>query len=308
MLWPMFELLAAAHTPFDERGALNLPVVERQAAHLRANGVDGVLVAGSTGEGASLTGAERRALAERWCAMGGGLRVIVQVGHASPMEARSLARHAADAADVGADAICAAPPSWFPIGSADSLARTCEAIADGAPELPFLYYHIPALSGVHVSMARLIGLARESIPSFAGVKFTHTDALDFQACMREHGDAVKLYWGCDEALVTGLALGAHGAIGSTYNFAAPLFHRLIAAHGAGETETVRILQSRAAALVELLAERGYAAAAKRVMTFLGIDCGGVRLPLAELEGAEGDLRAALDGLGFFDWLAETGSA
>jgi len=302
----MFELIAAPHTPFDEKGDLNLAVVERQAAHLRAAGVHGVLVAGSTGEGASLTTPERRRLAERWVATAKGLRVVVHVGHASVREARELAGHATE---IGADAICAAPPSWFPLNTAEELVRTCETIASGAPDLPFLYYHIPALSGVHVPMVRLLELAREIVPSFAGVKYTHLDAVDFQACVREHGSDYQLLWGCDELLVTGLQLGAHGAVGSTYNFAAPVYHRLLAAHAAGDAETARELQSRAALLVETLAQRGYSAAAKTVMKFLGVDCGPVRLPLPGLDAEdENALRGDLERIGFFDWIRDPAPA
>ncbi len=306
MLWHavanVFELIAAPHSPFDLHGELNLAAVDLQAAHLRRTGIHGVLVAGTTGEGASLTGAERRRLAERWVAVGGDLRVVLHVGHASPHEARDLARHAAE---IGAHAICAAPPNWFPIHSAEELAQTCEVIASGAPDLPFLYYHIPALSGVRVPMARLLERVRERVPSFAGVKYTHLDPVDFQACVRAHGDDLQLMWGCDELLVTGLQLGAHGAVGSTYNFAASLYHGVVAAHAAGEIETARILQSRSALLVETLDRRGYHAAAKTVMKFLGIDCGPVRLPLKRLDPrAEGALRLELEELGFFDWIGE----
>ena len=298
----MFKLIAAPHTPLDASGELHLEPVASQAAHLRANGVHGVLVGGSTGEGPSLTGAERRRLAERWVEVAGGLRVLIHVGHPSPRESSELTRHAAQA---GAHGICAAPPSWYPLDSAELLAETLAGIAAAAPELPFFYYHIPALSGVRVPMARLLELARERVPSFAGVKYTHLDAVDVLTCVREHGSDVQLLWGCDELLLTGLALGAHGAVGSTYNFAAPLYHRLIAAHEAGEVETARQLQSRSAQLVETLARRGFMAAAKTVMKFLGIDCGPVRLPLPGLN-AEGELalRADLEQLGFFDWIRE----
>jgi N-acetylneuraminate lyase len=236
--------------------------------------------------------------------VGGSLRVIVHVGHQSPPEARALARHAAES---GARAVCAAPPNWFPIHSAETLAETCATIASGAPELPFFYYHIPLLSGVHVPMVRLLDIARDRIPSFSGVKYTHLDPLDFQACVREHGDEVQLLWGCDEALVTGLGLGAHGAVGSSYNFAAPLYRRLIAAHDRGDAEGARRLQSQAALLVETLSRHGYAAAAKTVMKFLGVDCGPVRPPLPRLDSAaETALRADLERIGFFDWIREPG--
>lgn len=298
----MFELIAAPHTPFDANGELNLDMVARQADHMRAVGVHGVLVAGSTGEGPSLTSAERRLLAERWVEAGGGLRVLIQVGHPSLRESRDLARHASR---IGAAAVCAAPPSWFPILTAEQLAATCETIAAAAPDLPFLYYHIPELSGVQVQISKLLDLVVGRIPNFAGVKYTHVDPVDFEACVRGHGADVQLLWGTDDLLVTGLDLGARGAIGSTYNFSAPLAHDLIAAHGAGDVAKAQEVQSRVALLIETLARRGYAAAAKTVMKFLGIDCGPVRLPLLRLDAAgEAELRSALEQIGFFDWISQ----
>ncbi len=193
------------------------------------------------------------------------------------------------------------------IRSAEQLAETCATIASGAPELPFLYYHIPALSHVHVPMARLLDLARDRIPSFAGVKYTHLDPLDFQACVRAHGNDVQLLWGDDQSLLAGLGLGAHGAVGSSYNFAAPLYRRLIAAHARGDAPGARALQSQSALLIETLARCGYAAAAKTVMKFLGVDCGPVRPPLPRLDPeAETALRADLERIGFFDWIREPG--
>lgn len=298
---PAFELIAAPHSPFAANGDLALDVVPQQAAHLRANGVHGVLVAGSTGEGSSLTSRERRELAERWSSTGSDLKVWVHVGHNSAREATALAAHAAS---IGATGICAAPPSWFPLSSIERLVDTCAEIAAGAPDLPFLYYHIPALSHVNVAMVRFAAIARERIPNFSGIKYTHLDALDFQACVREHGDTLKLYWGCDELLVTGLALGAHGAVGSTYNFAAPLYHRLLEAHQRGDNLRCRELQSKAAALVELLAKHGYMAAAKITMQYLGVNVGGVRCPMPTIDAdKEADVIADLERFGLKELLA-----
>ena len=114
---------------------------------------------------------------------------------------------------------------------------------------------------------------------------------------REQGDACRLYWGCDEQVVTGLALGAHGAVGSTYNFAMPIYRRLQAAFERGDHDEVQRLQSYAALLVERLAAHGYMAAAKATMRYLGVDVGSVRAPLKPLpDGAEAAVGAALDEL------------
>ena len=150
-------------------------------------------------------------------------------------------------------------------------------------------------------MVRFAAAARTRIPNFRGIKYTHLDVLDFQACVREHGDAMQLYWGCDEALITGLALGANGAVGSTYNFATPIYHRLIAAHAAGDVATARTLQSQAAALVDLLASHNYMAAAKATMKYLGVDVGTVRCPMPKLAGvSDAKLIADLDQFGLKD--------
>jgi N-acetylneuraminate lyase len=296
-----FDFVAAAHTTFNSDGELVLSGVAKQAEHLRSVGVSGVLVAGSTGEGSSLTTLERRQLAERWVEVGGQLEVMIQVGHDSLKEAAELARHAAQ---IGADAICAAPPNWFNISDTGLLAGTCAEIAAGGPELPFYYYHIPVLSGVHVKMRGLLDLVRDSIPNFAGIKFSHDDIEDLEDCLRGHGDKMRMLWGCDEKILTGLAGGAHGAVGSTYNFAMPLFHKLMAAHAEGDLETAKVWQARVLQLVETLASRGYSPCAKLLMGMLGIECGPARLPLEQLgPDAPAALRAELEALGFFDWIA-----
>ena len=295
-----FEFTAAPHTPFDGAGELALDAVAQQAEHLRSVGVAGVLVAGSTGEGHSLTTAERRLLAERWVEVGGTLQVMIQVGHTSVPEAAALARHAAD---IGADAICAAPPNWFKITTAEQLAETCAAIASAAPKLPFFYYHIPVLSGVEVKMAELLDVVYTSIPNFAGVKFSHDDVEDFDACIKKHGANFRLLWGTDEALVTGLKAGAHGAVGSTYNFAQPVYDELLTAFRAGDMESANAMQARSLKLVETLCIRGYGASAKALMGLLGVECGPARLPLQRLApDAPTGLRADLEGIGFFDWI------
>ena len=277
-----FDWIAAPHTPFTARDDVALDVIDQQAEHLRGAGVDGVLIAGSTGEGSSLTSSERRDLAARWSAAAGSLQLWVHVGHDSVREAAALAEHAAA---IGARGVCAAPPSWFPVSEPEPLVAACAEIASAAPELPFLYYHIPTLSRVSLPMAPFVRQARARILNFAGVKYTHFDPLDFQSLRREHGEACKLYWGLDEQVVTGMTLGAHGAVGSTYNFAPGVYQRLAAAWTAGDFEAARLEQHRSLLLVDRLAARGYMAAAKALMAELGVDVGPPRLP--SVDGSTG---------------------
>src|SRR5262249_5188945 len=154
------------------------------------------------------------------------LRVVVHVGANCLADARALA---ADARSAGAAAVAAVAPSYFRPASVDALAACCQAVARAAPGLPFYYYDIPALTGVRVPAAELLAIASERVPTLAGAKFTNPDLAAYQRCLQAAGGRFDVPWGLDECLLAALAVGASGAVGSTYNFAAPLYRRLLAA-------------------------------------------------------------------------------
>jgi N-acetylneuraminate lyase len=297
---PLHGLVAATHTPFHADGALNLAAVEKQAAHLLSNGVVNVFIGGTTGESSSLTLDERMALARRWCevAHGTALRVIVHVGSNCLADARALA---AQAQQLGAVAIAALAPSYFKPRTLDTLIACCADIAAAAPETPFYYYDIPALTGVSLPIVEFLGKAPARIPTFAGIKFTNPDLMAYLLCLRA-GDW-DIPWGIDEWLLGALATGARGAVGSSFNFAAPLYHGLIAAFEKDDLAAARDAQHRSTLLIALLARHGYMGAAKATMAMLGVDVGPARLPNCSLTAEQiKALRAELESLGFFEWL------
>jgi len=295
-----FRLLAAPLTPMHADGSVWLDGVPALAAHLRADGVDGVFVGGSTGEGQSLTVEERVALAARWADTCGALDVIVHVGHNCQRDACRLATHAAELRASGANVVgFGAHSSYYTRPQTpEELVAFCRPIADSAPELPFYYYHIPDLTHVRVPMAAFVELAADAMPNFAGVKYTAGDPLDLQATLERCGDRLELYYGRDEALVAGLAMGVRGAIGSTYKFIAPLFRELI---DTDDADRRRKLQRDANRLISTLAGFGYLRAAKALMARRDCACGPPRPPLAPLTADESRrLDAALDALGLLD--------
>lgn len=298
---PLHGLVAAVHTPFHPDGALRLDVVPRQAAALRADGVGFAFVGGTTGEGHSLSVDERRALAEAWLEEGRrtGIGVVVHVGANALGDARALAGHAQAQ---GALAIAAVSPSYFRPPDVEALVDCCARIAEAAPALPFYFYDIPSLTGVSLSMPDFLERAPARAPTLAGLKFTSGDLLSYQLCLSAADGAFDVPYGVDEWHLAALALGAKGAVGSTYNFAAPLYHRLRRAFAAGDLETARGLQLRSARLVRLLAGFGYMAAARAAMGMIGVEVGPPRPPHAPISPARtAELRAALEALGFFDW-------
>ncbi len=293
-------LIAAPHTPMNSGGAVALDVVEKQAQLLVRNGVGGAFVCGTTGEGMSLTVHERLDIAQRWAAAApDNFKVIIQVGHTSLEAAKAMA---ANAQKIGAWAIGAMPPFFFKPDLAE-LVDFCKETAAAAPELPFYYYHLPSFSGVYLPMADFLAAAAEKIPNLAGVKFTYEDLMDYELCRRFEGGRYDMLYGRDETLICGLALGAKGAIGSTYNYAAPLYVKLMDAFGSGDLDGARSLQHRSMDLVKLLHK--YAPGVrcgKAIMKLIGLDCGPPRLPLRALTADEcKSLQADLEAIGFFDF-------
>src|SRR3954469_8189210 len=118
-------------------------------------------------------------------------------------------------------------PFFFRPGTVQELVDFMAQVAAAAPALPFYYYHIPSMTGVHIPAAEFLRAAADRIPNLAGVKFTFENLMDYAECVRFSGGRFDVLFGRDEMLLAGLSLGAHGAIGSTYNFAAPVYHRII---------------------------------------------------------------------------------
>jgi len=282
MTFKLNQIVAAVHTPFHADGSLNLAIVEKQAAHLLKDNVRAAFIGGTTGESTSLTIDERLALAKQWMEVtrgGSEMKVIVHVGSNCLADARALA---AQAQELNATAIAALAPSYFKPQTLDDLIACCADVAAAAPGLPFYYYDIPSLTGVSMSMPEFLESAGERIPTLAGIKFTNPDLMSFQQCLRARDGAFDIPWGADEYLLAALALGASAAVGSTYNFAAPMYHRMWKAFKENDLAMARDQQYRAVRLVKCLASFGYMAAAKALMTLINVDVGPPRLPHARL--------------------------
>ncbi len=295
-------LVAATFTPMHDDATIRVESIAPMVDGLVEQGMAALYVLGSTGEGVSLTFEERREVAEAFVdAAGGRLPVIVQVGSESLTQARQLAAHAQR---IGADAISAVSPLYFKPDSAETLAASMAGIAEAAPELPFFYYHIPAVTGVTISAIDFLRSAEHAIPNLRGIKFTSPDVFEFQTCLEHAGDRFEMLWGLDEMLHFGLVAGARAAVGSTYNFAAPIHQRLLAAFEAGDPRAVRREQARSQAIVRAFVPFGPRGAQKAIMKMIGVDCGPSRLPIPTLTSSQFEqLENQLRDIGFFEWIA-----
>ncbi len=295
-------LVAATHTPFHPDGSLHLDIIEKQATHLLSMGVGHAFIGGTTGECTSLTVEERRVLALRWfeVTQGSALKVIVHVGSNCLADSCVLA---AQAQELGAVGVSALAPSYFKPGTVRTLVDSMAQIATAAPELPFYYYEIPTMTGLKLSPSEFLSEAAEHIPNLAGIKFTSRNLVEYQLCRAAGDGRFDIPFGFDEMLLAALALGAEGAVGSSFNFAAPIYHRVIAAFHRGDFVAAREEQLRSVRVIQKLAARGYMGAAKAVMKMLGVDVGPPRLPCAGLDAAQTQaLRSELEQMGFFEWV------
>jgi N-acetylneuraminate lyase len=300
----LHELVAATHSPFHANGSLAPEVVATQAAFLASNGIKTVFMTGSTGESHSVTFDEKLELYHAWAeaSEATGLSVIAHVGSNCIEESKTLARLAGK---LGFKAISALAPSYYKPADLSGLIDCCAAIAAEAPETPFYYYDIPVLTGLTLPMEKFLVEAPGRIPTFAGVKFTNPDLTSYRRSLDVAGDDFDLPWGIDEVLLAGLATGARGGVGSTYNWAPQLYFDLIAAHEEGDLPEARRLQSVAIAMIDAIAATGFLGTAKALMGRLGVPVGPARLPLGNPSKAEVDaLMIRLDELGFAQWGAK----
>lgn len=293
-------LVPAVITPMDDTGSLNLDMVEPMVEHLVTDDVHGIYVCGSTGEGPSLTTDERKEVVREYNkAANGTLDVIAHVGHNSLRSAKELASHAKA---VGVDAIAAVPPSYYGRLSEETITRCIKEITKEAPGLPFYYYHVPVLNSMEISIHSLLKKVDKTVSEFEGVKFSSRKIAELQEVLDFKEKKYSFLFGVDQMLLSALSVGADAAVGSTYNFAAPLYQKIIRNYETGNLSQARKYQLKSIEMVRVFQEfRGHPAF-KAAMKLIGLDCGPARLPLRALTQSElEEMESALRDIGFFEW-------
>lgn len=282
-------LIAAPFTPMNKNGELNLSVIPQYYEFLKRNKVIGAFINGSTGEGVSQTKEEKKKVAEAWAEATKNdkdFKVINLVGGTCLEDCKEMAKHTQD---IGLYAVSFTAPFYFKPGSAQALADCCAEVAAAAPDTAFYYYHIPVLTGCNIPMYDLLNAVNGSIPNFAGIKYTHEDFMDFLSCMYVANGRYDMLWGRDENMLSALALGAFGAVGSTYNYAAPLYNNMQDAFRNGDLLKARDLQQLSINMIRLLGRYGGIATGKAYMKLVGIDCGSFRLPVKNMSDEQFEL-------------------
>ena len=279
-----FKGMAGAHaamfTPFDAKGRVNGEVIDAMVERGIANGLKGFYLTGSTGEGMLLTADERRYVYERAVkAAKGRAKMIAQVGCVRTDEAVSLAKVAVDA---GVDWISSVAPVYFGQNFPSTL-RHYRAISE-ATDLPFMIYAFNSTL-VPERDVRLFDL-----PKVKGIKYTGRDFYICQKLKRMLDKETIWFAGCDELLISALAMGDvfAGGIGLNYNMIPKHFAKICELCAKNDFAAAAKWQAEANRLVDLVIE-AFAdnwSSFKVLMRHVGIDCGCCRAPYAPIPPAE----------------------
>ncbi len=294
-------LIDAPFTPFDTQGEVNLQPIPAYAAMLKKNGLKGVFINGSSGEGYMLTDEERMRLAEAWMAAAPeDFKVIVHVGSCCLKSSKALAAHAQS---IGAWGIGAMAPPFPKIGRIEELVAYCEEIAAAAPNLPFYFYHIPAFNGAFLPMVDFLKAVDGRIPNFAGIKYTFESIYEYNQCRLYKNGKYDMLHGQDETILPSLAMGgAQGGIGGTTNYNGRCLTGIIDAWKAGDLDKARELQNFAQDVINVICHyRGNIVGGKRIMKLIGLDLGKNRTPFRNMtDDEEAAMKAELEAIDFFN--------
>ncbi|HTU69619.1 MAG TPA: 4-hydroxy-tetrahydrodipicolinate synthase [Candidatus Baltobacteraceae bacterium] len=279
-------ILTAMITPFDERGALDGKEAARVARWLVDRGNDGLVVAGSTGEGMTLDAAERRELiAAVKESVRDQARVIANVGTS---DTRSTVRAAKEARDAGADALLVVVPPYNKPTQGGMLEHF-GAVAEATP-LPVAIYNIPSRTAANMLPSTLLELSRRHA-NIAAVKESSGDLKQIATIVRDRAPGFTVWCGDDHLYLPALAVGADGVVGVASHLCSREFRDMTDAYRSGDTVRATEIHNGLLELFEALFAITNPIPIKWAMAELGFRVGRCRSPLDALpEGAAERLR------------------
>jgi len=271
------KLLTAMITPFDQQGELNLREAGRIARFLVHQGNDGVVVAGSTGEGTSLSDDEKIAL---FSAVKEGLSnkgiVIAGTGNANTRASVALTKRAEA---IGVDGILATVPAYCKPTQEGMLIHFGEIAA--ATTLPIIIYNIPGRTAANLQPATLNELARHH-KNVIGVKESSGDFQQIAAIIRDAREDFTLWCGDDYLFLPSLAIGAAGLVSVAGHLCARELRELIDAYERGDIALARRIHLQLTPLFVALFSTTSPIPVKWAMRELGFDVGACRSPLGSI--------------------------
>lgn len=280
-------IIPAFYACYDENGDVSAEGTKQLVEFLIEKGVKGLYVGGSSGECIYLTVEERKKTLEAVMeAAKGRLTIIAHVACNNTRESCELARHAES---LGVDAIATIPPIYFKLPER-AIAKYWNDISAAAPNTDYVIYNIPQLAGVSLTLSLFDEMLKN--PKVIGVKNSSMPIQDIQMFRRQAkmaGKEVIVFNGPDEQFVGGRLIGAEGGIGGTYGVMPELFVKLDEMLKAGDFENAGKLQDDINEVIYTMCSgKGnmYAVAKAALKKRAGLELGGVREPLLNLEDSD----------------------
>lgn len=255
--------------------------IARLVRRLKSDGVNGLYVGGSSAEMILCSLDERKAMLERVMCEADSLTIIAHIGATSTRDSLELAKHAVNC---GVDALSSVTPFYYKYRF-DEVKHYYERLADVG--FPLIIYNIPALTGASYGFDQLCELLE--IPGVEGMKFTSSDFYLLNRLAAKYPEKV-FYNGSDEMLLSGLAAGADGGIGTTYNFMPDVFVRIWSLFSEGRMSEALELQRLADRVISVVLKYGSVVGSKQMIEYYGVPYGICREPFLPLdEAAKNDL-------------------
>ena len=273
-------IIPAFYACYDDEGRASGDRARDLVRHMKAKGVKGLYVCGSSGECIYQSKEERKQILEAVMEEAGGeLTIIAHVACNNTQDSLELPAHAEC---LGVDAIAAIPPIYFHLPD-HAVMQYWNDISGAAPNTDFVIYNIPQLAGTRLTVSLYQKMLEN--PRVIGVKNSSESTQDIQMFKDAGGEGHVVFNGPDEQLVSGLAIGADGGIGGTYGVMPELYLAIFDAVAKGDMARAKAIQNDACRIIYALCgcHGNLYAVMKKVMELREeIQLGGVRKPLANI--------------------------
>lgn len=267
-------------TPFHEDGSINYDQLKKLVDYHCENGTDSIVICGTTGESATMTEEEHLECIKRTIDFTAGrIPVIAGTGSNCTATAVELSREAAKA---GADGLLVVTP-YYNKATQKGLIEHYKAIAREA-DAPIIMYSVASRTGCNIEPATVAALVKE-VDNIVGVKEASGNISQVAKIMQMTQGDIDLYSGNDDQIVPILALGGKGVISVLSNVAPRETHEICAKFFAGDIAGSRELQLKAIPLINALFSEVNPIPVKKAVSLMGMEAGGLRMPLTEMEEA-----------------------
>jgi 4-hydroxy-tetrahydrodipicolinate synthase len=292
---PVFGRIATAViTPFDSRGGIDYAAAKRLVEHLAANGSDAVVVAGTTGEGATLSAEERVELFKFWAdSAPDGLKVVANTGTNVTDESVKLTQQATKA---GVDGVMAVMP-YYNKPNTDGQIRHFRMVAQ-ATDKPVLMYNVPSRTGGSMTLEAIYQLS--GVSNIAAIKEASGN-LDFvSSIIKNSAHDFVVYSGDDSLTLPILAVGGVGVVSVASHIVGPQLAEMVQAYVKGEVDRAAKIHRDLHGVFKALFLTTNPIPVKTAMAMMGLVSENFRLPMTPApEDVKNHLAAIMNEHGLF---------